>query len=257
MMSSSLGKALKSAFRLEGVQILSDSVIHNVIWDLGGFEDSTELRKAFKSFVIGGYSKRLYTSIKKYNPLTPFCNKEKVAIQVNREEVVFENSLITNPEISKYIFEAIRDALDISSQTESEKRDKGTDKKKLWRSLLYLSIVIFCVLLAIVLHSYIQKTSNDITSSSIVNLVGNYSIRVNSESGECFFTGRITEDNKGEYSLLVVTEFGPEKISILYNPDNQKLFSSRLGNGEVSINDVTSSVTLTFNNETTSWKLTK
>ena len=84
-MSSSLGKALKSAFRLEGVQILSDPVIHNVIWDLGGFEDSTELRKAFKSFVIGGYSKRLYRSIKKYNPLTPFCNKEKVAIQVNRE----------------------------------------------------------------------------------------------------------------------------------------------------------------------------
>lgn len=82
-------------------------------------------------------------------------------------------------------------------------------------------------------------------------------MQVNSESGEFFFTGRITEDNKGEYSLLVVTEFGPEKISILYNPDNQKLFSSRLGNGVVSINDVTSSVTLTFNNETTSWKLTK
>lgn len=257
MMSSSLGKALKSAFRLEGVQILSDPVIHNVIWDLGGFEDSTEVRRAFKSFVNGGYSKRLYTSIKKYKPLTPLCDKEKVAIQVSREEVVFENSSITTPEISKYIFEAIRDALDISSLPVGDTRRKGTDNKKWHRALLYLSIISVCAILAIVLHSYRQKPSNDITSSSVVNLVGNYSIRVNSESGEFFFTGRITEDNQGEYSLLVVTEFGPEKFTILYNPDTRKLFSSRLGNGEVSINDVTSSVTLTFNNESTSWKLTK
>lgn len=257
MISSSLGKALKSAFKLEGVQILSDPVVCNVLWDMGGFEDSTEVRRAFKSFVNGGYSKRLYTSIKKYNPLTSWCDKEKVAIQVSREEVVFENSSITTPEISKYIFDAIRDALDITSLPVGDTRRKGTDNKKWQRALLYLSIISVCAILAIVLHSYRQKPLNDITSSSVVNLVGNYSIRVNSESGEFFFTGRITEDNQDEYSLLVVTEFGPEKFTILYNPDTKKLFSSRLGNGEVSINDVTSSVTLTFNNESTSWKLTK
>ena len=134
MISSSLGKALKSAFKLEGVQILSDPVVCNVLWDMGGFEDTTEVRRAFKSFVNGGYSKRLYTSIKKYNPLTSWCDKEKVAIQVSREEVVFENSSITTPEISKYIFDAIRDALDITSLPVGDTRRKGTDNKK-WQRL--------------------------------------------------------------------------------------------------------------------------
>ena len=257
MISSPLGNALKSAFKLEGLQILSDPVIYNVLWDLGGFEDSTEVRRAFKTFVNGGYSKRLYDSIKKYNPLTLQCNKEKVSIQLSREEVVFENSNTTSSEVSKYIFEALRDALDVTFQPVEEPHRKAKSINKLWKALLSISIFIVCVILAITLRSNKQTVPNDISCNSVVELAGNYSIRVNSESGEFFFTGKITKVEQGEYSLFVVTEFGPETFSIFYNPDDKKLYSSKLGNGEISVNDVTSSVTLTFNNESTSWKLSK
>lgn len=257
MTSSPLGNALKSAFKLEGVHILSDPVIYNVIWDLGGFEDSSELKNAFKSFVNGGFSKRLYTSIKKYNPLNPQCKKDKIAIQLSREEVVFENSSTTTPEVSKYIFDALRDALEIPLQTAEEPHKKDKAVNQLWKKLLFISASLICVILVVVLYTNKNSSLIDKTINRTVEIVGNYSIRVNSESGEFFFTGRITEVEEGEYSLLVVTEYGPERISILYSPDNYKLFSSRLGNGEMSINDVTSTVTLTFNNESTSWMLTK
>lgn len=256
MTTSPLGNALKSAFKLEGVRILSDPVIlYNILWDLGGFEDSTEVKEAVKSFVNDGYSKRLYASIKKYHPLKPQCKIDKLAIQVCREEVVFESSSTTTPELSRYIFDALRDALGIQTAEELHGKDKAINQ--LWKKLLLISVFLICFILAVVLYRKLHTTHIDININRTVDLVGNYSIRVNSESGESFFTGRITEVEQGEYSLLVVTEYGPERFSLYYNPDNQKLFSSKLGNGVASINEVTSSITLLFNNESTIWMLTK
>ncbi len=257
MIPSPLGLALKSAFKLEGIAVLSENMLYNVLCDLGGFEDSAEIKMSFKSFISSGHSRRLYNSLKKYKPLTPECNNDKIALQISREEVVFGNSSTSRPEVVKYIFDAIRYALDIDLRPETTSYDNERVKRRLLLNLFFALILALVTVLAVCIYFHKEVLLIDAENNTIVNLEGNYSIRVNTADGEKFFTGKISEVDNGEYSLYVVTEYGPEVFPILYDSDTMELFSSRLGKGKATVNNVTLSVTISFNNESMSWKLVK
>lgn len=123
---------------------------------------------------------------------------------------------------------------------------------------LFCSLIVVAICIGAIVYYYQYRGQGVAAEETVIeDLSGNYSIQIQSKGEEFFFTGRMTGVGQNDYILHVVTEYGPERVSIQYNPETGELHSDFLGKGEVSVSDVTSAVTLTFKEESVLWKLTK